>query len=243
MVVPFIIACGRCFFCEHELFSLLRQLQPERAHGRARCAATRPAGIFGYSPCLRRLRRRPGRVCPGALRRRRPVQGAGRHRRRAGAVPLRHLPDRLHGAPKTATSSPATSWPSGAAGRSASSRSRARICSAPSASSPSTISRAAGDGARAGRAETLNTSEVDVLEALREMTGGRGPDACIDAVGMEAHGTGLDVRLRPRQAGAAAPDRPADGAAPGDHGVPQGRHACRSRASTAASSTRSPWAP
>jgi threonine dehydrogenase-like Zn-dependent dehydrogenase len=32
----------------------------------------------------------------------------------------------------------------------------------------------------------------DVLEALRDMTGGRGPDACIDAVGMEAHGTGLD---------------------------------------------------
>ena len=36
------------------------------------------------------------------------------------------------------------------------------------------------------------TREVDsVPEALKEMTGGRGPDACIDAVGMEAHGTGL----------------------------------------------------
>jgi threonine dehydrogenase-like Zn-dependent dehydrogenase len=39
--------------------------------------------------------------------------------------------------------------------------------------------------------ETIDYEEVDVLEALREMTGGRGPDACIDAVGMEAHGTGL----------------------------------------------------
>lgn len=40
--------------------------------------------------------------------------------------------------------------------------------------------------------ETINYAEVDsVLEVLREMTGGRGPDACIDAVGMEAHGTGL----------------------------------------------------
>src|SRR5262249_32929754 len=29
----------------------------------------------------------------------------------------------------------------------------------------------------------------DVLERLHEMTGGRGPDACIDAVGLEAHGT------------------------------------------------------
>jgi threonine dehydrogenase-like Zn-dependent dehydrogenase len=39
-------------------------------------------------------------------------------------------------------------------------------------------------------AETLNYEGVDVLDALKEMTGGRGPDACIDAVGMEAHGHG-----------------------------------------------------
>ncbi len=41
---------------------------------------------------------------------------------------------------------------------------------------------------RAGATETINYEEVNVLEALKEMTGGRGPDACIDAVGMEAHG-------------------------------------------------------
>jgi len=40
-------------------------------------------------------------------------------------------------------------------------------------------------------AETLNYEETDILEALNEMTAGRGPDACIDAVGMEAHGEGL----------------------------------------------------
>src|SRR5690606_18489642 len=39
--------------------------------------------------------------------------------------------------------------------------------------------------------ETLNYEEVDTLEMVKELTGGRGPDACIDAVGMEAHGTGL----------------------------------------------------
>jgi len=33
------------------------------------------------------------------------------------------------------------------------------------------------------QAEVLNHEEVDVGEALKEMTGGRGPDACIDAVG------------------------------------------------------------
>ncbi|MCY1017811.1 zinc-dependent alcohol dehydrogenase [Pyxidicoccus sp. MSG2] len=42
-------------------------------------------------------------------------------------------------------------------------------------------------------AETLNYAEVDsVLDLLKELTGGRGPDACIDAVGMEAHGTGVE---------------------------------------------------
>jgi threonine dehydrogenase-like Zn-dependent dehydrogenase len=41
-------------------------------------------------------------------------------------------------------------------------------------------------------AETIDYEDVDVNEALKEMTGGRGPDACIDCVGMEAHhGTGL----------------------------------------------------
>lgn len=43
--------------------------------------------------------------------------------------------------------------------------------------------------------ETINYEETDsVLEALQEMTGGRGPDACIDAVGMEAHGTGIQYK-------------------------------------------------
>jgi threonine dehydrogenase-like Zn-dependent dehydrogenase len=43
------------------------------------------------------------------------------------------------------------------------------------------------------QAETIDYTQVDsVVDALKEMTGGRGPDACIDAVGMEAHGTGLE---------------------------------------------------
>jgi threonine dehydrogenase-like Zn-dependent dehydrogenase len=50
--------------------------------------------------------------------------------------------------------------------------------------------------AREGGAEALDYTEVgntlDVAERLRDMTGGRGPDACIDAVGMEAHGVGLE---------------------------------------------------
>jgi threonine dehydrogenase-like Zn-dependent dehydrogenase len=40
--------------------------------------------------------------------------------------------------------------------------------------------------------ETLDYTATDILYALKDMTGGRGPDACIDAVGMEAHGEGLE---------------------------------------------------
>ena len=41
-------------------------------------------------------------------------------------------------------------------------------------------------------AETIDYTAVEnVVDTLKEMTGGRGPDACIDAVGMEAHGTGV----------------------------------------------------
>lgn len=41
-----------------------------------------------------------------------------------------------------------------------------------------------------GRAETIDFSSEDVYDRLQEMTGGRGPDRCIDAVGCEAHATG-----------------------------------------------------
>ena len=60
------------------------------------------------------------------------------------------------------------------------------------------------------RAETINYEEVDsVLETLKEMTGGRGPDACIDAVGMEAHSPGLQYKYdRVKQAMRLENDRP-----------------------------------
>lgn len=47
--------------------------------------------------------------------------------------------------------------------------------------------------ARAGGADTIDFDAVNVLEALYEITGGRGPDSCIDCVGMEAHGRTPDA--------------------------------------------------
>ena len=58
-------------------------------------------------------------------------------------------------------------------------------------------------------AETINYEETDIYEALKEMTGGHGPDACIDAVGMEGHAPGLvGAYDRAKQAMMLESDRP-----------------------------------
>ena len=74
---------------------------------------------------------------------------------------------------------------------------------------------------RAGATETINYEEVDVYDALKDMTGGRGPDACIDAVGMEAHLPGaLGAYDRIKQATGLETDRP--------HALREAIMACRS---------------
>jgi threonine dehydrogenase-like Zn-dependent dehydrogenase len=60
-----------------------------------------------------------------------------------------------------------------------------------------------------GGAETINYEEINIYDALKEMTGGRGPDACIDAVGMEAHAPGVvGAYDRVKQAVMLETDRP-----------------------------------
>jgi threonine dehydrogenase-like Zn-dependent dehydrogenase len=64
--------------------------------------------------------------------------------------------------------------------------------------------------AEEGGAETINFEEVDdVVQLLKDMTGNIGPDACIDAVGMEATGHGFLYAMdRAKQAMKMTPDRP-----------------------------------
>jgi len=71
------------------------------------------------------------------------------------------------------------------------------------------------------KAEIINYEETeDVVEELKQRTGGRGPDACIDAVGMEAHGTTADALYdRAKYAVGLATDRP--------HALRQALQACR----------------
>jgi len=71
-----------------------------------------------------------------------------------------------------------------------------------------------------GLADVINFDEDDVFDRLRTMTGGRGPDACIDAVGLEAHGATLDAYLDAAKAAAyLATDRP--------NALRQAIHSCR----------------
>jgi threonine dehydrogenase-like Zn-dependent dehydrogenase len=62
---------------------------------------------------------------------------------------------------------------------------------------------------RAG-AEVINYEETDVVAALTDITAGRGPDACIDAVGVEAHHPvpAMYAYDRTKQAARVETDRP-----------------------------------
>jgi len=64
--------------------------------------------------------------------------------------------------------------------------------------------------AEAGGAITINFDEESVIERLNELTNGKGPEKCIDAVGLEAHATGtVDAMYdRVKQATMLETDRP-----------------------------------
>lgn len=50
VVIPFVIACGKCFFCEHDLFAACETTNPDQgASLRKRAKMTPPAALFGYS--------------------------------------------------------------------------------------------------------------------------------------------------------------------------------------------------
>lgn len=68
--------------------------------------------------------------------------------------------------------------------------------------------------------ETINFDDTEVYDKLKDLTGGRGPDSCIDAVGLESHGTSPDSLLDYAKAAVMlATDRP--------HALRQMIYACR----------------
>jgi len=190
VVVPFTIACGSCFFCQRDLWSLCDNSNPN-AWMAEQIMGHSPSGLFGYSHLT------GGYAGGQAEYARVPFADVG----------LFQIPDGLtdeqvlfltdifptgYMAAEYCDIQPGdivAIWGCGPVGqfaiRSAYMLGAERVIAIDRV--PERL-----EMAKAGGAVVLNYDEVEVGEALKEMTGGRGPDACMDAVGMEAHGAGLE---------------------------------------------------
>ena len=188
VVVPFTIACGGCFFCNKDLWSLCDNSNPntwmaEKFYGHS------PSGIYGYSHLL------GGYAGGQAEYARIPYADVGPIKVPDGLEDDKVLfltdifPTGYMAAENADIEEGDTVavWGCGPVGqfaiRSAYMLGAARVIAIDRF--PERLQMAK----EQGKAEVINYEEIDAGEALKEMTGGRGPDRCIDAVGMEAHGT------------------------------------------------------
>jgi threonine dehydrogenase-like Zn-dependent dehydrogenase len=209
VVVPFAIACGNCTACKAQAYSLCENSNPnawmaEKLWGHS------PAGLFGYSHML-------GGFAGGQAEYARvPFADVGPLKIENGFSDEQVLflsdifPTGYMGAEmcNIKHGDVIAVWGAGPVGQFA-------IASAFMLGAERVIAidrfRYRLDMARdRAHAETLNYEEVDsVVDALKEMTGGRGPDACIDAVGLEAHTPGVKYAYdRTKQALRMETDRP-----------------------------------
>jgi threonine dehydrogenase-like Zn-dependent dehydrogenase len=190
VVVPFTIACGSCFFCNRDLWSLCDNSNPnawmvEKVMGHS------PSGLFGYSHLT------GGYAGGQAEYVRVPYADVGLFKIPDGltdeqVVFLTDIFPTGYMAAENCDIQPGDTiaiWGCGPVGqfaiRSALMLGAERVIAIDRV--PERLQMA-----QAGGAEILNYEEIEVGDALREMTGGRGPDAVMDAVGMEAHGMGLE---------------------------------------------------
>jgi len=190
VVVPFPIACGRCFFCEQQLYSVCENSNPN-AYMAEKMWGHTGAGIFGYSHLT------GGYAGGQAEYVRVPFADVG---------PIK-VPDELKDeqvlflsdilptgymaaeACGIAPGQVVAVWGCGPVGQFA--IQSAFLLGAERVIAIDHYPERLRMARELSGAETLHFDAVDVPDALREMTGGRGPDACIDAVGMEAHGSGV----------------------------------------------------
>jgi len=190
VVVPFPIACGHCLQCEREMYSLCENTNPN-AWMAEKMWGYSPCGIFGYSHMLGGY---PGGQAEYA---RVPFADVGPIKVPeelsdeqvlflSDIFPTGYMAADMCGIQPGDVVAVFGCGPVGQmAIKSAYLLGADRVIAIDRFDYRMRIARE-----RAG-AETLNYEEVEVPEMLREMTGGRGPDHCIDAVGLEGHAPGL----------------------------------------------------
>ena len=188
VVVPFTIACGNCFFCQKEMTSLCDNSNPT-ATTAARFYGSSGSGLFGYSHIL------GGYAGGQAEYVRVPFADVGPFRVPDGVGDEEALflsdifPTGYQAAENCSIQDGDTIaiWGAGPVGlfalKSAQMLGAGRVIMVDEV--PERLEMARSQGA-----ETLDFSSDNPLVELMDRTGGRGPDACIDAVGLEAHGTG-----------------------------------------------------
>jgi len=190
VVVPFTISCGKCWSCEHELYAGCENSNPN-AYLAEKMWGYSPAGIFGYSHLV-------GGFAGGQAEYARvPFADVGPLKVPEDvtddqAVMLADIFPTGYMAAENCNIQPGDTvavFGCGPVGQFA-------IASAFLLGAERVIAidrynyRLRMAHEKAG-AEVINYEETDPIDALKEMTGGRGPDSCIEAVGMEAHGGGI----------------------------------------------------
>ncbi len=207
VVVPFPISCGACFFCQKGLFSLCENSNPNAVLAEQMWGHS-PAGIYGYSHLL------GGYAGGQAQYARVPFADVNPIKIPEGLSDDQVLflsdifPTGYMAAENCSIESGDTIaiWGCGPVGQFA-----IRSAYLLGAERVIAIDRYPErlEMARKGGAETLNYENLDIHDALEELTGGRGPDACIEAVGMEAHAPGVKFAYdRVKQAMMLETDRP-----------------------------------
>jgi threonine dehydrogenase-like Zn-dependent dehydrogenase len=208
VVVPFPISCGNCWSCQHQLYSLCENSNPN-AWMAEKLWGYSPAGLFGYSHML------GGYAGGQAEYVRVPFADVGPIKVPDGLPDEQVLflsdifPTGYMGA-EMCNIQPGdviAVWGCGPVGQFA--IKSAYLLGAERVIAIDRFPYRLRMAREQGRAETLNYEEDDIYDALKEMTGGRGPDACIDAVGMEAHTPGVvGAYDRAKQAMMLETDRP-----------------------------------
>jgi threonine dehydrogenase-like Zn-dependent dehydrogenase len=211
IVVPFPISCGKCFFCQKSLFSLCENTNPnallaEQLWGQS------PAGIYGYSHLL------GGYAGGQAEYARVPFADVNPIKIENGfsdeqVLFLSDIFPTGYMAAENCGIEPGDTvavWGCGPVGQFA--VKSAWLLGAERVIAIDSVPERLRMAREQCGAETIDYGEVDsLLETLKERTGGRGPDRCIDAVGMEADGHGHAVQYaydRLKQAAMLETDRP-----------------------------------